>query len=464
MHPFRETKAYFERELRVKNELKFYHITDTHHYAVSVLGHSDEEDQKCMNESGAILDAAFAKLIAQDDIDIILISGDLTNNGERPGHTEFIEKLYRLKNAGKRVYVTTATHDYGLRELKDGDTAVSSTHASRGELRTMYNDFGFSNAIASYDGGLSYVAQLQPGYRLLALNDDDCGTDAFSEEHMQWIREQLSAAAAAGDFVIAMEHHPVLPPSPAYPLFSGRDMHSYGPKAALLADAGLQAVFTGHAHMQNISSITTEKRNTLWDVNTGSLVGYPTPMRRVVISNNQMRITTEKIDSFDWDLQGKTPDEYLIHHFDFMLNDVFDSMAFDIKRFADIGGGFGISRELAYKWKLPIKLAGGIMQKLTLGRAGRLLCVGRKVDRSVKKVIIKDLVIELIRNIFTGNEHYSPDTPTYKAVLALVGRLQSIIKLFIKGSKVVDDLPWLVAHILYDDTPDNDAVLPVKHP
>lgn len=448
----------------MNNELKFYHITDTHHYAVDVLGHSDEEDQKCMNESGAILDAAFAKLIAQDDIDIILISGDLTNNGERPGHTEFIEKLYRLKNAGKRVYVTTATHDYGLRELKDGDTTVSSTHASRSELRAMYMDFGFGSAIATYDDGLSYVAQLQPGYRLLALNDDDYGTDEFSPEQMAWIREQLIAATEAGDFVIAMEHHPVLPPSPVYPLFSGRDMHSYGPKAALLADAGLQFIFTGHAHMQNISCITTQKGNTLWDINTGSLVGYPTPMRRVTLSRDAMTVTTEKIDSFEWDMQGKTSDEYLIYHFDFMLNDVFDSMAYDIKRFADIGGGFGISRELAYKWKLPITLAGRIMQKLTLGKAARLLCVGRKVDKSVRNVLIKDLVIELIRNIFTGNEHYAPDTPTHKAVLALVGRLQSLIKHFVKGSKVIDEMPWLVAHILYDDTPDNDAVLPVKLP
>ena len=448
----------------MNNELKFYHITDTHHYAVDVLGHSDEEDQKCMNESGAILDAAFAKLIAQDDIDIILISGDLTNNGERPGHTEFIEKLYRLKNAGKRVYVTTATHDYGLRELIDGDTTVSSTHASRSELRAMYLDFGFGSAIATYDDGLSYVAQLQPGYRLLALNDDDCGTDEFSNQQMAWIREQLVAAAEAGDFVIAMEHHPVLPPSPVYPLFSGRDMHSYGPKAALLADAGLQFIFTGHAHMQNISCITTQQGNTLWDINTGSLVGYPTPMRRVALNHDAMTVTTEKIDSFEWDMQGKTPDEYLIYHFDFMLNDVFDSMAYDIKRFADIGGGFGISRELAYKWKLPITLVGRIMQKLTLGKAARLLCVGRKVDKSVRNVLIKDLVIELIRNIFTGNEHYAPDTPTHKAVLALVGRLQSLIKHFVKGSKVIDEMPWLVAHILYDDTPDNDAVLPVKYP
>ncbi len=448
----------------MSKELKFYHITDTHHYAVTSLGFSDEEDQKCMNESGAILDAAFEKLAAQDEIDIILLSGDLTNNGERPSHMEFIEKLYRLKNTGKRVYVTTATHDYGLRELKDGDTAENSTHASRSELKNMYIDFGFSEAIAEYIDGLSYVAQLAPGYRVLAMNDDNCGTDEFEESQMNWIREQVKAATDAGDFIIAMEHHPVLPPSPVYPLFSGYDMRSYGNKAALLADAGVQFVFTGHAHMQNISSLTTEKGNTLWDINTGSLVGYPTPMRRVALNDKNMSITSEKIDSFDWDLQGKTADEYLIAHFDFMLNDVFDSMAFDLDRLGALGGGFGISREFVHKLRIPIKILGRIMQKLTLGKVGRLLCVGRKVDKSVKKVLIKDLVIEIIRNIFTGNEHYSPDTTMYKAIMAIITKVHPLIKHFMKGNKIIEDLPWLVAHMIYDDTPDNDAVLPVKAP
>jgi len=246
-------------------ELKFYHITDTHHYAVGALGFSDEEDQKCMNEFGAILDAAFDKLSSQDEIDIILISGDLSNNGERESHREFLGKLARLKAAGKRVYVTTATHDYGLRELKDGESAgADGGKATRGELRQMYFDYGFSESIADYADGLSYVAKLQPGYRLLALNDDSCGSKEFDEKHTLWIKEQLRATAEDGDFVIAMEHHPVLPPSPVYPLFSGQNMRSYGGKPAMFADAGLQFVFTGHAHMQNISSFTTASGNTVW--------------------------------------------------------------------------------------------------------------------------------------------------------------------------------------------------------
>lgn len=445
----------------MRQELKVYIITDTHHYSISTLGYSDEEDQKCMNESGAIIDSVFNKFIAQDEIDIILISGDLTNNGERPSHKEFIEKLYRLKNAGKRVYVVTATHDYGLRELKDGKVIGEDDHkAIRSELRNLYLDFGFSESIADYKDGLSYVAKLAPGYRLLAINDDLHGSDDYDAEHFAWILKQIVAAKSADEYIFAITHHPVLPPSPVFPLFSGRDMRSYGNKAAILADAGLEFIFTGHAHMQNIASVTTEKGNTLWDTNTGALVGYPTPIRRVVFDADKVSITTEKIDSIDWDLKGLTLDEYLIAHFDFLLNDVFDSMAYDLNRLGDLGGGFGLSRELIHKLRLPIKIAGKIMQKLTVGKVGHLLWISRKVDKSIRPILIKDLVIEIIRNIFTGNEHYSPGTPMYQAIMATVTRVHPIIKHFVKNNKIVDELPWLVQHMIYDDTPDNEAVLP----
>ncbi len=444
----------------MQKDLKVYVITDTHHYAISELGFSNSEDQKCMNESGAIIDAVFEKLIAQDDIDIILICGDLTNNGERPSHKEFIEKLYRLKNAGKRVFVVTATHDYGLRELKDGKVVGKDDgKASRSELRGLYFDFGFDESISDYKDGLSYVASLVPGYRLLAINDDCYGSDDYDDEHLAWILQQIDEAKSSGDYIFAITHHPVLPPSPAFPLFSGRDMRSYGNKAAILADAGLEFIFTGHAHMQNISSITTENSNTLWDINTGSLVGYPTPIRRVVFEKEKVSITTEKIDSIDWDLKGLTLDEYLIEHFDFMLNDVFHSMAYDLDRLGALGGGFGLSRELIHKLRIPIIMAGKTMQKLTIGKVARLLWISRKVDKSIKDILIKDLVIEIIRNIFTGNEHYSPDTPMYQAIMAAVTKVHPLIKLFAKGNEIVEELPWLVAHMIYDDTPDNEAVL-----
>jgi len=454
----------------VNGELNFYLITDTHHYAVKDLGYSDHEDQKCLNETGAILDAAFEKFASQSEIAIVLIAGDLSNNGEMASHIELIEKLDQLQRNGKKVYLITATHDYTYRPdgEQEGKTSAGEGGTSRAMLRDLYEAFGFRDAIAEYPGdNLSYVAQLAPGYRLLCLNDDGNGRSycGYDDNHLAWILDQIKAARESGNYIFAMSHHPVLPPSPIYPVFSKRDMlGDYEKISKIFADAGLEFVFTGHSHMQNIGFVTNENGNTLWDINTGSLAGYPTPIRKVTLDGSAMTVKTEKLDTFDWDFKGKDPQEYLRDRFDFLINDIFDSMAYDFERFADLAGGFSMDRKTAYKLKIPIRIAGRIMQKLTLAKAGRLLFVRKKIDNSVGGILIKDLLVEIVRNVFAGTEHYSPDTPEYRAVMAITERLSPLIRRLAKGAAFTQDLPGFVAQIIYDDTPDNDAVLPVRHP
>lgn len=98
--------------------LQFYQITDTHFYASEVLDpagkaweHRIKYDQKCVAESGAILDAATDYILRDRETQVVLVSGDLVCDGEREGHYAMREKLERLTAGGKRVYVLTATHD-----------------------------------------------------------------------------------------------------------------------------------------------------------------------------------------------------------------------------------------------------------------------------------------------------------------------------------------------------------------
>ena len=71
--------------------LKFHLITDLHHYAAS-LGTTgsayewrSQSDQKCLAETGAIIDAAVDWLL-QSEIDIILVAGDVSCDGEKESH------------------------------------------------------------------------------------------------------------------------------------------------------------------------------------------------------------------------------------------------------------------------------------------------------------------------------------------------------------------------------------------
>ena len=79
----------------------------------------------------------------------------------------------------------------------------------------------------------------------------------------------------------------------------------------------------------------------------------------------------------------------------------------------------------------------------------------------MRGLLLKDLIIECVHNIWLGNEHYSLETPVGKAVYALVSRLNPLLASRVKAAGI-DDLPAFVLSLIYDDSPDINAVLPLK--
>lgn len=452
-----------------KNALEFYLVTDLHHYAPS-LGTSggafealDRREQKCLAETGAIIDAYFDRIINDKNIDIVLIAGDVSNNGAMESHLDLIPRLQRLKKAGKKIYLITATHDYYVEGNNTGkafkcvgDETVPATPTSREQLIELYHEFGMDDAVSVHKESHSYCVKLRDGFRLLCLNDDGdrvfCG---YGEDQMKWIFAQINEAKEAGDYIFAMTHHPTLPPFPLYTVISPHEMlGNWEQTTEQLADAGIELMFTGHTHMQNIGYKKTAKGNEYYDVNTSSLVGYPSCMRRVKIDCKKIEIHTETIENFDWDLKGMSVNDYLKSRFSFMINEILDSAANDIDRLAELSTSFSMTPEKIYKLRVPIQFLGKGLQKWTLGKAGRLLGVSSSVEKEVKDILLKDFALELIQNVYRGNEPYGPGTPEYKAMSAII---DSIGKKLAHFGKARDVLPLLetVKEAMYNKYPDD---------
>jgi len=453
--------------------LKFHLIADTHYYNHEALGHSDHRDQIVVNESGAVIDAIFDWMLARTDTDIVLIAGDLcTGDGNRAHIEGFLPKLRRLKDGGKRVFVVTASHDYYRYDHEDDEDAPRAGMVYREELYGLYEEFGFGAAIARYEPDpLSYVAQLaeasdgSPGYRLLCLNTDEAEKGRDTADLYDWAEAQVKRAVAEGEFIFAMHHYPVLPPSPVYPLLAGDIFQNSEPMRTRLADAGLRFVFTGHTHMQNIAETASPGGARFFDINTGSAVGYDAPIRTVVIDGKKMTITTSSIEDFGWDLLGKTVSQYLKDSFDRMLSSIFEAGNTDIARMLDIlNGEFRVNKEALMKHKLLLGLGGKALYRLTLGGTGRLLLCRHKVPKKVRSERVKDLIMEVVRNIYRGDEPYSEQTDIGAAVHFLVGRLECLAKPLLKRITLPFEgsLRDFVMSLLYDGGwPDNNAVLPM---
>lgn len=452
--------------------MKFYQITDLHYYPAREMGAEGEAweyraayDQKCIAESEAIIDATIDMLIADEETPIVLVTGDNVCDGERAGHYSLKNKLSRLTDAGKRVYIITGTHD-----LHPEPKAYSSEKGeyvtdgcTRAELEEIYGNFGFNGALARHSDTFSYVSQLDESTRLLALNDDGIGWEdgfhGYFDDQLNWIKEQIAECRRDGCKMIAVTHHPLLAPSPIYEFYCKNQMLGDNEKIAeLFADNGISFVFTGHTHMQNINSFTTAKGNVIYDINTASLIGYPSPIRKCELTQDRLTIKTLHPQNVKYDFGSKPYMMYSRDHFDFMLKDIFYSAAHDIDRFCVIAECFSLHREQAEKIKIPIHILGKFLDGLTFKKAGVMLGCKSKIAPRMYNVKLADFIITLVRNIYAGDEPYAPGTAEYDSFMAIYNRIAPILHKALKG----DEIDEVIKGVLYDGgLPDNDAVLDV---
>lgn len=406
--------------------LNFYLVTDTHFFDSSFKrsGAAYEKrsisDQKCVAETPSIIDSGFKQIADDKETNIILIPGDLVYRGEYQSHIGLRNRLYKLKEQGKKIYLITARHDYDDNDSFefDGDKMLPVKAMPRDELRDFYKDFGFDGAISEHKESMSYVAQLADGIRLLALNcDGDCKDfKGLWDNQMKWALEQIEDAHRTGNYIFAMTHYPLLPFSPIMNLISDSHLTDWEKRANQFADAGLDLIFTGHMHAQAVTEYVTENGNKITDIQTGCFVGCPCAYRKVTIKDSTADIKSYTINDFDYDKQGKSAKEYFQWRFDRMID---------------------------YKMKeiLP-KPAMKILNKLTVKKICNLLWFNP--DKSIQNILAKDLGIELVRNIFIGNEPYVKGTAVYEAFEKLLNRLSLIIhiaeKKAGKKNKVLGDL------------------------
>lgn len=454
------------------NNFSFYLVTDTHYYdssfkrAGSAYEKRSRTDQKCVAETPAIVDAGFKKIADDNETNVILIPGDLVYRGEYQSHVGFRDRLYKLKEQGKKIYIITARHDYSGDPVEfDGDNLIPVKGMPREELMEFYGDFGFNDAVSLHKKSMSYVAQLSDGIRLLALNcDGDCKDfKGIWDDQMQWALDEIKKAHQDGQYIFAMTHYPLLPFSPVMNMIGDSKLTDWEKTAQTFADAGLDLIFTGHMHAQAVTDYTTKNGNTITDVQTGCFVGCPCAYRKVTFKDkNTVDIKSYTIESFDYDTDGKTAKEYFQWRFDRMITDIIDAMAYDFAFFTRLFGG----PEKNKKLKIPVTLAGKTLQKLTLKGVGRLMCF--KVDKSIQDRLVKDVAVELVRNIFVGNEPYIKGTPMYDAVSKLLKRLHPVTNIIEKkvGKKnpLLSDIDAFVLDMIGDEKQrDYDLTLSINN-
>lgn len=289
-------------------------MSDLHYLSPDMIAdtedfeHAFNSDRKLLKESSSVLHEMLERVRA-DKPDILLVSGDLTKDGEQECHAALAKQLQQLQQdvPGLKIYVINGNHDirnYNAKNFNTADgKAVPATRTEPEDFKQIY-DFVYSDptVIATFTpaegnkaGGLSYVARPVEGLTIIAMDtcryssdntsngDDEHETSgAISADLEKWVIEQTAAAKARGDLVVGLEHHGLVPHFDVQPTILPMYLvNGYERIAQEYADAGMSVVFTGHMHAVDIAAMTTKAGNTFYDIETGSALTYPCPVRFV---------------------------------------------------------------------------------------------------------------------------------------------------------------------------------------
>lgn len=223
--------------------------------------------------------------LATLDLDFLLLPGDLTQHGEALNHSWLAERLTKLPFP---AYVIPGNHDVPV-------VLPNAQSIGFADFPKYYHAQGYKDTNELY-----YTCEILPNVRLIALNSNQFDSQGkqlpfgrLDEKQLTWLEEVLSSTK--DELTMVMVHHNVLEHLP------NQSKHSLGRRYMLenapillkmLRQAGVQLIFTGHLHVQDIAY-----QQNLYEITTGSLVSYPHPYRVCEFSSQQIGKNSLKIES-----------------------------------------------------------------------------------------------------------------------------------------------------------------------
>ncbi len=238
---------------------------------------------------------AFVDQVITDHPDVLVLSGDLTFNGEKISHEHLTQKLEKIEQNGIRVCVIPGNHDIEnpyARKYEE-DEVLFTGSISRDSFVEMYDAFGYEDALYKDRESFSYVTEVddQTWLLLLDVNASLC-TNAFTQNTLKWIEDVLQAGKKEGVHVISITHQNLLQHS----LFTdGFIIDNAEDVISLFEEYGVRVNMSGHMHIQHQSS-----SDALLECTVSALSVSPLQYGVMDVSDDHILYHTEQLDVAEW--------------------------------------------------------------------------------------------------------------------------------------------------------------------
>ena len=243
----------------------FWVISDTHLITDSLHDHGQAFSQMQKTSQGKDLYyqetalSAFVRMAQKKKPTAIIVTGDVTFNGERVSAEKFADIFKPLEET--QLLVLPGNHDIydgWAREFR-GKKQYYAGQISPRMWRNIFKT-SYKNAVSVDDKSLAYSVQLNPNYLLILADSNEYGKEEsttapatagfLGREQRRWIKAQLQYASENNLQVIFCMHHNLYAHNPA--VNKGYVVDDYRELRKLLAQYNVKLVFSGHIHAQNI--------------------------------------------------------------------------------------------------------------------------------------------------------------------------------------------------------------------
>ena len=284
----------------------------------SAIDRADAGETKMMAMSDDIMTAITDSIIEMEPT-VVLLTGDLTNNGERLSHERMAQHLARMKQQGIQPLVIPGNHDCNNPYARsfDGDRTVPAATVTREEFAQIYKDFGYGKTSVRDTASLSYCCEPFKGVVIIGIDSNmdeqntlTCRGDNADTYHnggrikpetLQWVIDRAIEARKQGKQVIAMMHHHLVTHfDQEERLLANYIIKRHDETARQLLESGIHTIFTGHLHVTDAATAyNSEGTDSIVEIATGSAICYPFALRTASIDDKKktLQVNTQWLTS-----------------------------------------------------------------------------------------------------------------------------------------------------------------------
>ncbi len=254
---------------------------------------------------------AFLEEVIDRQPQALIISGDLTLDGERISHEALAGKLSRVEAEGVPVYVIPGNHDINNSWAASyrGEEKIPAVQTTPEDFASIYAEFGYEEAVSRDSASLSYVAELEDGTWMLML--DSCQYEdgalvggMIRRETYSWMEEILETAWFENKQVIAVAHHNLMDQSRIYE--EDCTIEHAEELGELLGGWEVRLFLSGHLHVQHYR---TSEEYQMDEIVTASLSTSPCIYGVLkYFGPEDYSYHTENVDVIAWAAERENPD------------------------------------------------------------------------------------------------------------------------------------------------------------